>query len=70
MSDEIIVELRATKLKLVEQAGFDMQRLVARIQQEEAASAASGIQVVQPRQATATTGANRSTFQQIRFTHS
>jgi hypothetical protein len=27
MNDEIIVELRASKLKLAEQAGFDMQRL-------------------------------------------
>ncbi len=70
MNDEIIVELRATKLKLAEQAGFDMQRLVAQIQQEEAASAASGIQVLQPLPATAATDANRSSFQQIRFTHS
>jgi hypothetical protein len=70
MNDEIIVELRATKLKLAEQAGFDMQRLVAQIQQEEAASAASGIQILQPPPASGATGANRSTFQQIRFTHS
>jgi hypothetical protein len=69
MNDEIIVELRATKLKLAEQAGFDMQRLVAQIQQEEAASAASGIQVLRPPLASARTGANRSSFQQIRFTH-
>lgn len=69
MNDEIIVELRATKLKLAEQSGFDMQRLVAQIQQEEAASAARGVQVLQP-SASAVTGANRSTFQQIRFTHS
>jgi hypothetical protein len=69
MNDEIIVELRATKLKLAEQAGFNMQRLVAQIQQEEAASAANGIQVLRPPPASATTGANRSSFQQIRFTH-
>ena len=70
MNDEIIVELRATKLKLAEQAGFDIHRLVAQIQQEEAASAASGIQVLQPLPVPAATGGNRSTFQQIRFTHS
>jgi hypothetical protein len=70
MNDEIIVELRAIKLKLAEQSGFDMQRLVAQIQLEQAASAASGIQVIQPPSASATTGASRSTFQQIRFTHS
>jgi hypothetical protein len=68
MNDEIIVELRATKLKLAEQAGFDMQRLVAQIQQEEAASAASGIKILQSPPASAATAANRLSFQQIRFT--
>jgi hypothetical protein len=70
MNDEIIVELCATKLKLAEQAGFDIQRLVAQIQQEEATNAASGIQVLQPLPTSAKTGAKRCTFQQIRFTHS
>ncbi len=70
MNDEIIVDLCVTKPKLAEQAGFDIQRLVAQIQKEEAADAASGIQVLQPLPASATTGANRSIFQQIRFTHS
>ena len=69
MNDEIIVELRATKLKLAEQAGFDMQRLVAQIQQEEAARAASGIQILQPPPASVATAANRLSFQQIRFIH-
>lgn len=69
MNDEIILELRATKLKLAEQAGFDMQRLVAQVRQEEAASAARGVQVLQPLPTSAATAATRSTFQQIRFTH-
>jgi hypothetical protein len=67
MNDEIITELRATKLKLAEQAGFDMQRLVAQIQQEEAKSVASGLTVLQPPAASQPT--SRSAFQQIRFTH-
>jgi hypothetical protein len=69
MNDEIILELRATKLKLAEQAGFDMQRLVAQVRQEEAASAARGAQVLQPLPTSATTTVIRSTFQQIRFTN-
>jgi hypothetical protein len=68
MNDEIIVELRATKLKLAEQAGFDIQRLVAQIQHEEAASSANGIKVLQPLPLSSAKGVNRSIFQQIRFT--
>lgn len=70
MNDEIIVELRAAKLKLAELAGFDIRRLVAQIQQEEATSAANGAAVLQPLPASAQTVAKRSVFQQIRFTHS
>jgi hypothetical protein len=63
MNDEIMIELRASKLQLAEQAGLDMQCLVAQIQQEEAASAANGIQVLQPSPASAATAVNRSSFQ-------
>jgi hypothetical protein len=70
MNDEIISELRATKLKLAELAGFDMQRLVKQIQQEEAASAAMGITVLQSPAANAEQAGSRSAFQRIRFTHS
>ncbi len=69
MNDEIILELRAAKLKLAELAGFDMRRLVAQIQQEELASAAKGVTILQPMPASSVTAANRSAFQQIRFTH-
>jgi hypothetical protein len=69
-NDEIIVELSAIILKLAGQAGFHMQRLVAQIQPEEAASTAGGIQMLQPLPASAATVANRPSFQQIRFTHS
>jgi hypothetical protein len=70
MNDEIIVELRATKLKLAEQAGFDIHRLVAQIRIEEAQSASNGVQVLQPLVASASAGENQSKFQRIRFTHS
>ncbi len=70
MNDEIILELRAAKVKLAELAGFDMRRLVSQIQQEELASAAKGVTVLQPMPASLVTAANRSVFQQIRFTHS
>ncbi len=70
MNDEIILELRAAKVKLAELAGFDMRRLVSQIQQEELASAAKGVTVLQPMPASLVTAANRSAFQQIRFTHS
>lgn len=69
MNDEIILELRAVKLKMAEQVGIDIRRLVAQIQQEEAASAANGLTVLQPKQASSETAANRSVFQQIRFTN-
>lgn len=63
MNDEIILALRATKEKLAEEAGFDIQRLVADIQREEKQSANQGRLVLQPPQ-----GDPRSLgFEQIRF---
>lgn len=48
MRDEIIEDLRATKTQLAADVGFDMQRLVERIQHEERQSAAQGRTIVQP----------------------
>jgi hypothetical protein len=48
MNDEIITALRATKEKLAENAGFDINRLIESIQQEERLSAAQGRVVLQP----------------------
>jgi hypothetical protein len=69
MNDEIITELRAAKIKLAELAGFDIRRLVTQIQQEEAASAANGMIVLQPEQISSEIAANRSVFKKIRFMH-
>lgn len=48
MNDEIITALRATKEKLAEEVGFDIERLIADIQQEENRSAIQGRVVLQP----------------------
>lgn len=48
MNDEIITALRATKEKLAEEVGFDIERLIANIQQEENRSAIQGRVVLQP----------------------
>lgn len=48
MNDEIITALRATKEKLAQDAGFDIERLIANIQQEEKMSALQGRVVLQP----------------------
>jgi len=48
MNDEIITALRATKEKLVEEAAFDIERLIANIQQEEKLSVMQGLVVLQP----------------------
>lgn len=51
MNDEIITALRATKEKLAQEAGFDIERLIANIQQEEKMSALEGRVVLQPEDA-------------------
>ena len=51
MNDEIITALRATKEKLAEEVGFDIERLIADIQQEENRSAIQGRVVLQPEDA-------------------
>ena len=48
MNDQIITALRATKEKLAEEAGFDIERLIANIQREEQPSAIQGRVVLQP----------------------
>jgi hypothetical protein len=48
MNDEIIMALRAVKEKLVEDAGFDIKRLIESIQLEEVRSAVQGRVVLQP----------------------
>ena len=48
MNDEIITTLRAAKEKLAQEVGFDMERLIANIQQEEKLSAMQGRVVLQP----------------------
>lgn len=48
MNDEIITTLRATKEKLAQEAGFDIERLIASIQQEEKLSVLQGRVVLQP----------------------
>jgi hypothetical protein len=48
MNDEIITALRATKEKLAQEVGFDIERLIANIQQEENRSAIQGRVVLQP----------------------
>lgn len=48
MNDEIITKLRAIKEKLAQEAGFDIERLIANIQQEEKLSAMQGRVVLQP----------------------
>lgn len=63
MNDEIIMALRATKEKLAAQAGFDIERLVEAIRQEENLSAAQGRVVLLPQQ----DSAPNLGFQKIRF---
>ena len=63
MSDEIIKTLHATKLQLAQEANFDIQHLIARVQQEERQSVMQGRVVLQP---SAIKISNRE-FQQIRF---
>lgn len=63
MNDEIMVTLRAVKIKLAEDAGFDIAKLIERIQHEESLSVAQGRTVVQPPSG----NADDSRFQQIRF---
>ena len=47
-NDEIITKLRAIKEKLAQEAGFDIERLIANIQQEEKLNAMQGRVVLQP----------------------
>lgn len=63
MNDEIITALRAAKEKLAQEAGFDIERLIANIQQEEMLSAKQGRVVLQPSDAQP----SGLGFQQIRF---
>jgi hypothetical protein len=63
MNDEIITALRAAKEKLAQEAGFDIERLIANIQQEEKLSAMHGRVVLQPADAKP----SGLGFQQIRF---
>lgn len=63
MNDEIMDELRAVKIKLTEDASFDIQRPIECTQQEERLSATQGRTVVQPPSG----NVNSSRFQQIRF---
>ena len=63
MNDEIITTLRAAKEKLAQEAGFDIDRLIANIQQEEKLSALQGRVVLQPADAKP----SGLGFQQIRF---
>lgn len=63
MNDEIITTLRAAKEKLAQEAGFDIDQLIARIQQEEKLSAMQGRVVLQPEDAKP----SGLGFQQIRF---
>jgi hypothetical protein len=65
MNDEILVEVRAIKEALAEQADFDIRRIAEEIRKSEAQSEAEGwkhINVpIQPLPA--------STFQRTRFAH-
>lgn len=63
MNDEIITTLRATKEKLAQEAGFDIERLIANIQQEEKMSAMQGRVVLQPSEVTP----SGLGFEKIRF---
>lgn len=63
MNDEIITNLRAAKEKLVQDAGFDLDRLIANIQQEEKQSVMQGRVVLLPSDAKL----SGLGFQQIRF---
>lgn len=63
MNDEIITTLRATKEKLAQEAGFDIERLIANIQQEEKLSVLQGRVVLQP----ADTKPSGLGFEKIRF---
>lgn len=63
MTDEIIKALRAAKVQLAKDAGFDIRRLAETIQAEEQRSAAAGRTVLQP----PPSDQPASEFQQIRF---
>lgn len=66
MTDEIISELRAAKEQLAAEAAFDIQRLVATVQQEERQSALQGRVVVLPPPQDQPTD---QAFHRIRFTN-